>query len=61
MEFLYISSLGAAYRYDVKIDQNIKQKKRKFVLGNPSHQKQVKENPNPKNKGHIKYGQPQDN
>jgi hypothetical protein len=61
MEFLDISSLGAAYRYVVKIEQKLKQKMRQFGPGNPSHQKKVKGSPNPQNKGQRKYGQPQDN
>jgi hypothetical protein len=61
MEFLDISSLGAAYRYVVKIEQNLKQKMRQFGPGNPSQQKPGKGDPNPHNKGQRKYGQPQDN
>jgi hypothetical protein len=61
MEFLDISSFGAAYRYAVKIEQKLKQKTRQFGHGNPSHQKQVKGNPNPQNKGQSKDEQPQDN
>jgi hypothetical protein len=34
MEFLYISSLGVAYRHIVKIKQKLKQKMRKFGHGN---------------------------
>jgi hypothetical protein len=51
MEFLDISSLGAAYRYAVKIEQKLKQKTWQFVPGNPSQQKAVKGGPNPLNKG----------
>jgi hypothetical protein len=51
MEFLYISSLSAAYRYAVKIKQKLKQKMRQFGLGNPTQQKPGKGNPNPPNKG----------
>jgi hypothetical protein len=36
MEFLDISSLSAAYRYVIKIEQKIKQNTQKFGLGNPS-------------------------
>jgi len=36
MEFLDISSLGATYRYVVKIEQKLKQKTRQFGPGNPS-------------------------
>jgi hypothetical protein len=46
MEFLDISSLGAAYRYDIKIEQNLKQKMRQFGPGNPSQQKPRKGGPN---------------
>jgi hypothetical protein len=56
MEFLDISSLGATYRYVVKIEQKIKQKTRKFGSENPSQQKNGKGNPNPHNKGQSKYG-----
>jgi hypothetical protein len=51
MEFLDISSLGAAYRYAVKIEQKLKQKTRQFGPGNPSQQKTRKSSPNPPNKG----------
>jgi hypothetical protein len=61
MEFLDISSLGTAYRYVVKIKQEIKQKTWSFGSGNPSQQKQGKGNPNPQNKGQSKDGQPRDN
>jgi hypothetical protein len=46
MEFLDISSLGATYRYVVKIEHKLKQKMRQFGLGNPSHQNPGKEGPN---------------
>jgi hypothetical protein len=61
MEFLYISSLGVAYRYAVKIEQKLKQKMRQFRPGNPSHQNLGNSSPNPQNKGQRKYGQNQDN
>jgi hypothetical protein len=61
MEFLDISSLGAAYRYAVKIEQKLKQKTRQFGPGNPSQQKPGKGSPNPPNKGQSKDGQYQDN
>jgi hypothetical protein len=61
MEILDISSLGVTYRYVVKIEQNIKQKTRKFGPGNRSHRKKVKGSPNLKKKGQRKYGQPQEN
>jgi hypothetical protein len=61
MEFSYISSLHAAYRYNVKIEQNLKQKTQQFGPGNPSQQNPGKGDPNPPNKGQRKYGQHQDN
>jgi hypothetical protein len=61
MEFLYISSLGAAYQYVVKIEQKLKQKTRQFGLGNPSQQKLGRGGPYPQKKGQRKYGQYQDN
>jgi hypothetical protein len=61
MEFLDISSLGAAYRYAVKIEQKLKQKTWQFGPGNPSQQKPGKGGPNPQNKGQNKDGQYQDN
>jgi hypothetical protein len=56
MEFLDISSLGATYRYVVKIEQKLKQKMRQFGSTNPSQQKQGKGSPNPQNKGKRKDG-----
>jgi hypothetical protein len=47
MEFLDISSLGAAYRYAVKIEQKLKQKTWQFGPGNPSQQKPRKGWPQP--------------
>jgi hypothetical protein len=47
MEFMDIPSLGATYRYVVKIEQKLKQKMRKFGPGNPSQQKVGKGSPNP--------------
>jgi hypothetical protein len=61
MEFMDISSLGVTYRYVIKINQNLKQKMRQFGPGNRSQEKPGKGNPNPHNKGKIKYGQYQDN
>jgi hypothetical protein len=57
MEFLDISSLGAAYQYVVKIEQKLKQKTRQFGPRNPSQQKTRKGGPNPQNKGQSKDGQ----
>jgi hypothetical protein len=61
MEFLDISSLGATYRYVIKIEQKLKQKTRQFGLGNPSKKNPRNGGPNPQNKGQNKYGQYQDN
>jgi hypothetical protein len=58
MEFLDISSLGAAYRYAAKIEQKFKQKKRDFGSAN---QKQGKGTPKPSNKGPSQGGAAQDN
>jgi hypothetical protein len=56
MEFLDISSLGATYRYVVKIEQKFKQQnKREFGSANPQQPKYGKGNPNSQN------NQPQDN
>jgi hypothetical protein len=47
MDFLDISSLGAAYRYAVKIEQKFKhQNKREFGSENPQQPKYDKDNPN---------------
>jgi hypothetical protein len=61
MEFLEIASLGMAYRYTVKIEQEFKQKWWEFGSANPSHMKQGKGNPKPHNKGPSQAGHPQDN
>ena len=61
MEFMDISSLGAAYQYLVKIEQKLKQKTWQFGPGNPSQQNPGKGGPNPQNKGQSKDGQYQDN
>jgi hypothetical protein len=45
MEFLDITSLGAAYRYDVKIKHKFKQKKREFGSVNSSQPKHEKAAP----------------
>ena len=50
MEFLNISSLGAAYRYAIKIEKKFKQKKQYFGSAN---RKQGKGAPKPQNKGQI--------
>jgi hypothetical protein len=42
MDFIYISSLGGTYRYDVKIEQKHKQKMLQFGSMNPSQQKKEK-------------------
>jgi hypothetical protein len=36
IKFLYILSLGTAYRYVVRIEQKLKQKTQQFGSGNPS-------------------------
>jgi len=61
MEFLDITSLGMAFRYAIKIEQKVKQKRREFGFVTPSHSKQGKGGPNPHTKGPSQYGHPQDN
>jgi hypothetical protein len=62
MEFLEILSLGAAYRYVVKIEQKFKkQNKWEFRYANPQQPKYGKGGPNSQEKGQRKYGQPEDN
>jgi len=39
MEFMDILSLGVAYRYDIKIEQKLKQNMQQFGPGNPLQQK----------------------
>jgi hypothetical protein len=59
MDFLDISSLGAAYRYAVKIEQKFKhQNKRDFVSANPQQPKYDKDTPNKQSpeKPHEKKG-----
>jgi hypothetical protein len=56
MEFLDISSLGAAYQYVVKIEHKLKQKTWQFGPANPSQQNTRKGGPNPQNKGQRKDG-----
>ena len=51
MNFVDIASLGATYRYVVKIEQKFKQKRREFGSANSSQLKQGKNGPNPQNKG----------
>jgi hypothetical protein len=47
MDFLDISSLGAAYRYAIKIEQKFKhQKKQEFGSANPQQPKYGKDGPN---------------
>jgi hypothetical protein len=50
MDFMNISSLGATYRYVVKIEQNLNQKMWQFGSADPSQQKQGKGNLNSRNK-----------
>ena len=62
MEFLDISSLGAAYCYVVKIEQKIKKRNmRYFGSVNTSHQKVGKGIPNMQTKGPSKDHQPPKN
>jgi hypothetical protein len=61
MEFLDISSLGATYRYAIKIQKKMKQNTRQFGSGNLSQQKKGKGSPKPQNKGQRKDGKPQNN
>jgi hypothetical protein len=62
MEFLDISSLGAAYRYVVKIEKKFKQKNKwDFSSAKPSQKNHGKGGPKFQGKGQIKHGQPQDN
>ena len=62
MEFLDISSLGAAYRYAVKIEQKFKQRNRwDFGSMNTSLQKVGKGIPNMQTKGPSKDNQPLEN
>jgi hypothetical protein len=59
MDFLDISSLGAAYRYFVKIEQKFKhQNQRDFVSANPQQPKYDKDTPNKQSpeKPHEKKG-----
>jgi hypothetical protein len=54
MEFLDISSLGAAYRYAVKIEQKLKQKTWQFGPGNPSQKIQERVAPTHRTKDREK-------
>jgi hypothetical protein len=56
MEFLDISSLGAAYRYVVKIEQKLKQKTRQFGPGNPHNKIQERVAPTHRTKEREKMG-----
>ena len=58
MEFLDITSLGMAYRYDDKIEQKFKQKKRDFGSANPKPGKDALEL---QNKGQRQSGATQKN
>jgi hypothetical protein len=52
MEFMNISSLGAAYRYVVKIEQKFKQQnKREFISANSQQPKYGKGGLNSQDKG----------
>ena len=62
MDFQDISSLGAAYRYAIKIEQKFKQNnKQEFGFLNQLQQKPSKGGPNSQNKGQSKNGQTHDN
>jgi hypothetical protein len=62
MEFLDISSLGAAYRYAVKIEQKFKQRnKQSFGNKNASQQKTGRGSINTHTKGPSKDNHPSDN
>jgi hypothetical protein len=61
MDFLDIVSLGAAYRYVVKIVQKFKQKRQEFGSANSSQPKQGKGDLNLQKKGQRKDGHSQDN
>jgi hypothetical protein len=61
MEFMDISSLGVAYRYVVKIEQNLKQNTQQFGPGNPTQEKPGKVGLNPQKRGQSKDGKYQDN
>jgi hypothetical protein len=59
MEFLDISSLGATYRYVVKIEQKFKQKnKHDFSSANPSQKSMVKVALTPKEKDRARMASP---
>jgi hypothetical protein len=62
MEFLDISSLGSAYRYVVKIEQNLKKNNKwDFSSSNPLQKKHGKGGPKSQKKEQSKDGQPQEN
>jgi hypothetical protein len=54
MEFLDISSSSTNYRYDVKIEKKIKQKRQEFGSVNSSQLKQGKGGPKQQKKGKRK-------
>ena len=62
MDFQDISSLGAAYRYAIKIEQKFKLKnKQEFGFLNRLQQKPSKSGPNSKNKGQSENCRTHDN
>jgi hypothetical protein len=61
MEFMDISSLGAAYRYAIKIEQKLKQKTQNLGLGTPHNKSQERVAPTQQNKGQSKDRPPQEN
>jgi hypothetical protein len=61
MDFLDISSLGAAYRYVVKKEQKFKQQsKQEFGFENMPQHNHGKGNPNSQNERQSKEGQPEE-
>jgi hypothetical protein len=61
IDFMDIASLGTTYRYAIKIEQKVKQKRQEFGSVNSSQSKQGKGSPNPHSKGQRKDGHSQDN
>ena len=62
MDFLDITSLGASYRYAIKIEQKFKQRNKKsFGYANASQQKMDKDNLTTQSKWLRKDNQPSDN
>ena len=51
MDFMYITSLGTSYKYDVKIEQKFKKKRKEFGSAKYSQLKYGNGGPNPFSKG----------